>query len=100
MLYVVNPCDSNQSRDDGVFHSSGVPCRVTGTYGVTYEKPTMPRKKAVVVDEETVLVDWVVLAMATLVIFTTAVAAAMIGWRRRRYNECLCNSNISFSHFR
>ncbi|XP_065826334.1 uncharacterized protein [Oscarella lobularis] len=80
----VNPCDSNQSRDDGVFHSSGVPCRVTGTYGVTYEKPTMPRKKAVVVDEETILVDWVVLAMATLVIFTTAVAAAVIGWRRRR----------------
>ncbi|XP_065843563.1 uncharacterized protein [Oscarella lobularis] len=80
----VDPCDSHHSQDDGVFHSSGIPCRVTGTYGVTYEKSSLSRKKAVVVDEETIIVDWFVVAFAMLVIFVTAVAAAVIGWRHRR----------------
>ena len=84
IVSIVDPCDSNQSQDDGVFHSSGMPCRVTGTYGVTYEKSSLSRKKAVVVDEETIIVDWVVVAFAMLVIFVTAVAAAVIGWRHKR----------------
>ena len=86
IVSIVDPCDSHQSQDDGVFHSSGIPCRVTGTYGVTYEKSSLSRKKAVVVDEETIIVDWFVVAFAMLVIFVTAVAAAVIGWRHRRCN--------------
>ena len=86
----------NQSREEGVFHLTGVPCRVTGTYKVTSEKRAMLGKKttnAVVVNEETILVDWDVVALALSVIFVTAVAAAVIGWRCRRYTANVTEPN-------
>ena len=37
-----------------------------------------------VVDEETVVVNWAVVALAILCIFITAVAVAVMGWRYKR----------------
>ena len=59
----------------------------------------MPRKKAVVVDEETILVDWVVVALAISVIFVTAVAAAVIGWRHKRYSTVYVDVTRLFLYF-
>ena len=79
---------SCQSCDYGICHFSGIPCRVTGTYTIEYEKPAepsnMPTSNGIVVDEETIVVDWAVVALAILCIFITAAAVTVMGWRYKR----------------
>ena len=84
-IFLANSC---QSCHYGICHFSGIPCRVTGTYTIEYEKPAapsnMPTSDGIVVDEETIVVDWAVVALAILCIFITAAAVTVIGWRYKR----------------
>ncbi|XP_065844295.1 uncharacterized protein [Oscarella lobularis] len=88
----IDPCNESLSCDDGICHSSGISCRVTGTYALTYdEKPSSPSSFptrflaiGVVVDETTTIVNWAVVALAIFTVFVTSVIVVAFGWRHKR----------------
>eukprot|EP00118_Oscarella_pearsei_P024328 m.303900 g.303900 ORF g.303900 m.303900 type:complete len:1317 (+) comp40843_c0_seq7:4945-8895(+) len=78
-----DPCDVRQSCHDGICHSSGVPCRVIGTYGPGSSNVTINNVLSTVGEEQTVLIDWNVAALTVGGVLLTAGIVVLLACHRR-----------------
>ena len=81
IAFLVDPCDPSLSCNDGICHSSGISCLVTGTYGITCEEePASPSSHAFPIEnEKATITNWAIVALAIFCTFVTLIVVAF-GW--------------------